>query len=80
MLKIEVIKRKYTNNKLDCVVFQIVDNKKYTTFLVVELNNDKANNFKNELICDALETNQFPTWQELDNLIKEIRTSGVVFI
>jgi hypothetical protein len=80
MLKIEIIKRKYTNEKLEKIVYQVTDNKNYITFLVVEFDKDKANNFKNELICNAIETNQFPTWQELDNLISEVRRSGVVFL
>ena len=80
MLRIELFRRKYTNDKINEVVYKIVDNKDYTTFLVIEFGENKITNFKNELICENLETAQFPTWQELDNLIKDIRRSGVVFI
>jgi hypothetical protein len=80
MLRIELFSRKFVNDKLDCVVYKIVDNKNCTTFLVVEFCENKVDNFRNEMICDAIETNQFPTWQELDNLISEVRRSGVVFI
>lgn len=80
MLRIELFRRKYINDQINEVVYKVVDNQNHTTFLVIEFGENKIANFKNELIAEHLETEQFPTWQELDNCIKDIRRSGVVFI
>ena len=74
MLKIESIKRTCTQ-----IVYQVTDAQNHITFLVIEFTKDKVNNFQNEIICDALDKNQFPSWKELDDLITEVRRSGVLF-
>lgn len=75
MLQIESIKRTYSQ-----IVYQITDAQNHITFLVIEFSKDKLHNFQNEIICDALDKNQFPSWKELDSLICEIRRSGVLFL
>jgi hypothetical protein len=80
MLRIELFRRHYTNNTLDCVVYKVVDNQNHTTFLVVEFGENKIANFKNELISEMIETTSFQNWQELDTEISKIRKSGVIFI
>lgn len=67
------------------VTFCITDENNRDTFLVLNLDSaDRQNNFKNELIADALymmsKDNYQPSWQEIDDLVTKVKRSGVVFL
>ena len=67
------------------VTFCVTDINERDTYLVLNLNTEnRADNFKNELIADALymwqKDDYEPTWNEIDDLVTKVKRSGVLFL
>lgn len=67
------------------VTFCVTDINERDTYLVLNLNTDnRSDNFKNELIADALymwsKNDCQISWTEIDDLVTKIKRSGIVFL